>query len=47
VSESSANRVIRYIDDQETHHKKVSFQDEYLAFLKRHRVDYDPRFLWD
>lgn len=47
VSESSASRVIRYIDEQESHHKKVSFQEEYLAFLKRHRVDYDPRFVWD
>lgn len=47
VSESSATRVIRYIEEQDEHHKKVSFQDEYLGFLKRHRVDYDPRFLWD
>lgn len=47
VSESAAQRVIRYIEGQEDHHREVTFQEEYIAFLKRHKVDYDPRFVWD
>ena len=47
VSRSVAPRVIEYIDDQEEHHKTVTFQEEFLAFLKRHRIEYDPRFIWN
>ena len=39
--------VKQYITDQETHHSKVSFQDEYRAFLKKYHVDYDERYVWD
>jgi putative transposase len=47
VSESAAASVVRYIEQQEAHHHKMTFQEEYLAFLKRHKVDYDPRHIWD
>ena len=47
VSESAAQRVIRYIEEQEQHHRKMTFQEEYLSFLKRHKIDYDPRYIWD
>src|SRR5437868_3752230 len=45
VSPSKAQEVIRYIQNQELHHQKVSFEEEYLAFLKHHRIEYDSRYL--
>jgi hypothetical protein len=33
--------------NQEEHHKKVSFQDEYRAFLKKYKIEYDERYVWD
>lgn len=45
VSESQAVRVRRYIQEQEEHHKKVSFRDELIALLQRHRIEYDERYL--
>lgn len=47
VSESNAPQVKRYIERQEEHHRKVSFQDEYRQFLKLHNIDYDERYVWD
>jgi len=46
VSESKASAVISYIAGQEEHHKKVSFQDELLEFLKANKIDYDERYIW-
>jgi putative transposase len=40
-------RVIRYIDQQEAHHRKKSFEDEFVALLKKHGVDFDPRYVFD
>ncbi len=45
VSQSHVEQVRKYIERQEEHHRKVSFQEEVLAFLKRHRIAYDARFL--
>jgi len=36
-----------YIDGQEEHHRKRTFQDEYRAFLTRYRVEFDERYVWD
>lgn len=47
VSESKVADVRRYIENQEEHHRTVSFQDELREFLKRHGVDFDERYLWD
>jgi hypothetical protein len=33
--------------NQEEHHRKMSFQEEFLALLKKHRIDYDERYLWE
>lgn len=46
VSESSRTAVIRYIGDQEQHHRRISFQDEFLAILRKHGVEFDERFIW-
>ena len=45
VSPSKVEDVVEYIRNQEQHHKKISFQEEYLAFLKAHRIDYDSRYV--
>ena len=47
VSHSNLVEVERYIANQEEHHRKISFQEEFVAFLKRHEVGYDERFLWE
>ncbi len=45
VSESLAERVRSYIRGQEEHHRRVSFQDELIALLQRHRIPFDERYL--
>ncbi len=47
VSQSNLVDVVKYIEEQEEHHKRVSFQDEYRAFLKAYGIDYDERYVWD
>jgi len=39
--------VIRYIKNQEEHHKKRPFQEEYRAFLDQYKMEYDERYMWD
>lgn len=45
VSSSQVNKVIEYIQNQEEHHKRVSFQEEYIAFLKAYGIEYDERYV--
>ena len=47
VSRSNVEEVERYIAGQEEHHRHVTFQEEFLAFLKRHGVPYDERYVWE
>ena len=47
VSPKQTDIVVEYINNQENHHKKISFQDEYRAFLKEYGVEYDERYVWD
>lgn len=46
VSKSHVEQVKRYISNQEEHHRKVSFQEEVLTFLKKQGVEYDPRYVF-
>jgi len=46
VSESNVAEVIKYIAGQEEHHRRQSFRDEFLAFLKKNKVPYDERYIW-
>ena len=46
VSVSQLDKIIQYIKDQRVHHRRMTFQEEFLALLKKHRVDYDERYLW-
>jgi putative transposase len=47
VSRSSADEVERYIAGQHEHHRHVTFQEEFLAFLHRHGIAYDPKHVWE
>jgi len=47
VSQSNVADVIRYIENQEEHHRRVSFQDEYRAFLNAYGVEFDEHYIWD
>jgi REP element-mobilizing transposase RayT len=46
VSPSQIERVRRYVLNQESHHRRKSFQDEYLELLKLSGIEYDSRYLW-
>jgi REP element-mobilizing transposase RayT len=35
-----------YIQSQAEHHRRRSFQEEFLEFLKKHGIEYDPRYVW-
>jgi putative transposase len=45
VSASNLDQVTRCIQNQETHHRELSFEDEYRAILKKHSVEYEARYL--
>ena len=47
VSESKVPAVMRYIENQEEHHRVTTFQDEYRALLKKHGIICDETYLWD
>ena len=47
LSKSALHDVQSYIAGQEEHHRKVTFQEEFVMFLQRHGIEYDERYLWD
>ncbi len=47
VSQSQADRVKHYIQTQREHHQRHAFRDEYLEILRRHEIDFDPRYVFD
>lgn len=47
VSASNVEDVRRYIEQQEEHHRKRTFQEEFVAFLKRYGMEYNEKYLWD
>jgi putative transposase len=46
VSKSNIPAVIKYIQNQRKHHRKKTFQEEYLGFLRANGIEYDERYLW-
>ncbi|MGC2198167.1 MAG: IS200/IS605 family transposase [Terriglobales bacterium] len=46
VSASQTAGVIEYIENQFVHHAKRNYEEEFLEFLNKYRVEYDPRFVW-
>ena len=47
VNPAEVDTVMAYIDNQNEHHRKRTFQQEYRAFLKKYEVEYDERYVWD
>jgi REP element-mobilizing transposase RayT len=47
VCRTHANSVGEYIRTQEEHHRRKTFQEEYLGFLKEYEIEFDERYLWD
>jgi REP element-mobilizing transposase RayT len=45
VSASVVPTVVRYIQNQAAHHRKMSFEEEFVALLKKHGVEFDPKFV--
>jgi hypothetical protein len=46
VSPSNLDAVRKYVLNQETHHRRYSFQEEYVKLLKSSGVEFDERYLW-
>jgi putative transposase len=44
-SPSAMDNIVKYIHNQEDHHKKVSFKTEYLAFLREFQIEYDEKYI--
>ena len=47
VSRSNESSVVEYIRRQKEHHRAKDFKTEFLEFLVRHEVDFDPKYIWD
>jgi hypothetical protein len=46
VSRFQVPHVCDYIKTQKVHHQKIDFQQEYIALLQKHGVEYDERYIW-
>jgi REP element-mobilizing transposase RayT len=47
VSQSQLPALVRYIDGQEEHHRTKTYEEEVIELLKKYRVEYDEKYLWD
>ncbi|HVA01711.1 MAG TPA: transposase [Terriglobia bacterium] len=47
VSQSNAATMVKYIREQEKHHRHLSFQEEFITFLKKNGIEYDERYIWE
>jgi len=46
ISISGIDETIAYIQSQDEHHRRRTFQEEFLAFLRKHKIAYDERYIW-
>jgi putative transposase len=46
IGVSQIDDTVRYIVNQAEHHRTKSFEEEFIAFLERHGIAYDPRYVW-
>jgi REP element-mobilizing transposase RayT len=46
-SKSQIENVIRYIDDQEIHHLKRTFREEFIGFLDKYQIEYEDKYLFE
>jgi REP element-mobilizing transposase RayT len=47
IGAAQVDATVAYIGRQRQHHRKQDYKAEFLAFLKKHCLDYDPRYIWD
>ncbi|HEY3104760.1 MAG TPA: IS200/IS605 family transposase [Pyrinomonadaceae bacterium] len=47
IGQSNLTELKRYIRNQKQHHRRITFLDEYLKFLKRYEIGFDERYVWD
>src|SRR5580693_10114848 len=47
VSQSASKSVFSYLADQEIHHRRMTFQEEFRALLNTHQIRFDERYVWD
>jgi putative transposase len=47
VSKSNVSQIVKYIENQKEHHRRVTFQEEFLDFLRKHEIEYDERYIWE
>jgi putative transposase len=43
---SGIEDTLRYISEQAVHHRTRSYEEEFIAFLTRHEIEYDERYIW-
>jgi REP-associated tyrosine transposase len=46
VSRSNVPVVLKYIGDQEAHHRRITFKEELIDLLDKHEIEYDERYIW-
>jgi putative transposase len=46
VSESQLPKTIEYVENQKKHHQRVTFKDEFIGFLEKNGIQYDPEHIW-
>jgi putative transposase len=47
VSKSEEGKIVRYISNQESHHRKRDFKEELIGLLDKHGIAYDKRYIWN
>jgi putative transposase len=47
VSQSALEQVIEYIERQEEHHRRLTYQEEFRLICKKHEIEIDERYVWD
>jgi putative transposase len=46
IGVSQVDDTKRYIENQAEHHRVKTYEEEFIAFLERHGIEYDPRYVW-
>jgi putative transposase len=47
LGESGLPAAIRYVEKQKEHHRRKSFQDEFREFLRKYKIEFDERYVWE
>ncbi len=47
VSPADMEVAASYVKNQKEHHRKVTFEDEFRGFLRKYRIEFDERYVWD